>query len=166
MNMNIDQVTAGNTIFIAANIFIYHFTAQSPACSALLRRCQDDVIIGCTSVGCVAEMLHRLMIAEAVQKGYITIRNAVRALKEKQDIVKKLDRYLQTPTRLIEMKIKILPTTSEIVLCSKAIRKRYGLLTNDSLIVTTIKKHRLKLLAVDKDFENIPGIQLYKPADL
>ncbi len=165
--MNTDQVPTGATIFIDANIFIYHFTAQSPACSTFLRRCQDNEIIGCTSAGSVAEMLHRLMIAEAVQKGYITIRNAVRALKEKPDIVKKLDRYLQAPIRLLEMKIRILPTTSEIVLRSKAIRKRYGLLTNDSLIVTTMKKNRLKLLASsDKDFESIPGIQIYKPADL
>jgi len=165
--MTTDQIRVGQTIFIDANIFIYHFTAQSPACSALLRRCQDDEIIGCTSAGCVAEMLHRLMIAEAVQKGYITIRNAVRVLKEKPDIVKKLARYQQAPSSLLEMKINILPTTSEIVLRSKAIRKRYGLLTNDSLIVTTMKKSRLKLLASsDKDFENIPGIQLYKPADL
>jgi hypothetical protein len=45
-------------------------------------------------------------------------------LKEKPDIVKRLDRYQQAP-------------------------------------------YRLKLLASsDKDFENIPGIQLYKPVDL
>jgi predicted nucleic acid-binding protein len=42
-----------------------------------------------------------------------------------------------------------------------------NILTNDSLIVTTMKVNRLKLLASnDGDFENIPGIQLFKPSDL
>jgi predicted nucleic acid-binding protein len=78
-----------------------------------------------------------------------------------------LVRYQEAPQRLLEMKITILPTTSEIVQRSKAIRKRYGLLTNDSLIVTTMKINRLKSLASnDKDFDNIPGIQHFKPSDL
>jgi len=65
------------------------------------------------------------------------------------------------------MKITILAATPEIVLRSKTIRKRYGLLTNDSLIITTMKMNRLKLLASnDGDFDNIPGVQRFKPSDL
>lgn len=107
------------------------------------------------------------MLAEAMQKGYVTPPNALRKLKENPKIVKKLDRYQEAPKRLLEMKITLLSATPEIVLRSKAIRKRYGLLTNDSLIITTMKMNRIKLLASnDGDFENISGIQLFKPSDL
>jgi len=167
LNMTIEQISAGSPIFIDANIFIYHFTLQSASCARLLRRCQDSEIKGFTSVVCVAEMLHRLMIAEAIQKGYVTTGGAVKKLKENPEIVKKLDRYQQAPGRLLEMKITILPATSEMMLRSKTIRQRYGLLTNDSLIVTTMKMNRFKTLASnDRDFANIPGIQLFKPSDL
>jgi predicted nucleic acid-binding protein len=112
-------------------------------------------------------MLHRLMLAEAIQRGYITPSNALRKLKENPTIIKKLGRYQETPKHLLEMKITILSATPEIVLRSKAIRKRYGLLTNDSLIITTMKMNRQKLLASnDGDFDNIPGIQRFKPSDL
>jgi predicted nucleic acid-binding protein len=165
--MTLEQVPSDHMILIDANILIYHFTEQSLSCSKLLRRCQDSRVSGFTSAVNMAEMLHRLMIAEAIQKGYVTTQNALRKLKENPEIVKKLDRYQEAPQRLLEMKIQILPVTSEIMLRSKIIRKRYGLLTNDSLIVTTMKMKRLGLLASnDKDFANIPGIQLFKPSDL
>ncbi|MCI0694216.1 PIN domain-containing protein [candidate division KSB1 bacterium] len=165
--MTLEQVPSERMLFIDANILIYHFTQQSLSCSKLLRRCQDSEVSGFTSVVCVAEMLHRLMLAEAMQKGYVTPPNALRKLKENPKIVKKLDRYQEAPKRLLEMKITLLSATPEIVLRSKAIRKRYGLLTNDSLIITTMKMNRIKLLASnDGDFENISGIQLFKPSDL
>lgn len=167
MNMTLEQVPSDRMIFIDANILIYHFTEQSLSCSKLLRRCQDSEVSGFTSVVCVSEMLHRLMLAEAIQKGYVTPPNALRKLKENPEIVKKLDRYQETPKRILEMKIAILSAIPEIVQRSKAIRKRYGLMTNDSLIITTMKMNRLKLLASnDGDFDNIPGVQRFKPSDL
>jgi hypothetical protein len=165
--MTLEQAPSGRMIFIDANILIYHFTEQSLSCSKLLKRCQDADVSGFTSTVCAAEVLHRLMLAEAIQNGYVSFPNALRRLKENPEIIKKLVRYQEAPQRLLEMKITILPTTSEIVQRSKTIRKRYGLLPNGSLIVTTMKINRLKLLASnDKDFDTIPRIQRFKPSDL
>ncbi len=91
--MTLEQVPSERMLFIDANILIYHFTQQSLSCSKLLKRCQDSGVSGFTSVVCVAEMLHRLMLAEAMQKGYVTPPNALRKLKENPGIVKKLSRY-------------------------------------------------------------------------
>ncbi len=45
----LSEISDGLSIFIDANIFIYHFsgpTPLSPACSAFLRRIEDGVIRG------------------------------------------------------------------------------------------------------------------------
>ena len=108
-----------------------------------------------------------VFIAAAIQKGYITANGAVKRLKENPGIVKKLGQDQQAFNSRLEMKVSVLPTNSEMLLRSNAIRSRYGLLVNDSRIVTTMKMNRLKLLASnDKDFSKISDIQLFKPSDL
>lgn len=67
--MTLADLQNGDRLFIDANIFIYHFGGQSPECKTFLERCARRELVGYTATVNLAEVLHRLMIAEAVEKG-------------------------------------------------------------------------------------------------
>lgn len=92
--MIFDNLKNGDNIFIDANIFIYNFGARSPECKELLLRCATGEVAGYTMTSVLSEVLHRLMIAEAIEKGLITERNPVRKLRENPEIIKKLTTYI------------------------------------------------------------------------
>ena len=58
--MTFGELPNGASVFIDANIFIYHFGGQSLECRNLLERCPRRELVGFTSTFIVAEVLHRL----------------------------------------------------------------------------------------------------------
>lgn len=91
--MKLAEIADGESAFVDANIFVYHFTGQSPECRSFLERCATGAIRGFTSTSTLAEVTHRLMIAEAVQLGLVTQVKAVPRLKERPDAIRQLSRY-------------------------------------------------------------------------
>ncbi len=165
--MRFDDLRQGEKIFIDANIFVYHFGEGSGECKHLLARCGREEIIGHTSTAILAEVLHRLMIVEAVKKGHIIQKNPVRRLKEHPEIIRKLSDYIDDVTKISQMNIKILTLTPKHIKISANIRQTEGLLTNDSLIVAVMKEAGLSKLAThDNDFDHIAWLQVYKPSDI
>ncbi|HJX59765.1 MAG TPA: hypothetical protein VJ462_00620 [Thermodesulfobacteriota bacterium] len=66
--MNLSDLESGFSIFIDANIFIYHFSKESkfnPASSDFLERVESREVYGFTSIPVVQEVTHRMMIIEA-----------------------------------------------------------------------------------------------------
>ena len=51
-----------------ANVLIYHFAGISPECCHLLQRCEAKTIEAFTGTHIILEVLHRLMIIEALNK--------------------------------------------------------------------------------------------------
>ncbi len=78
--MTLAELRDGDTVFIDANLFIYHFGGRSAECKAFLERCARREVQGYTSTLVLAEVLHRLMVAEAIAKGLVTAKTAVRKL--------------------------------------------------------------------------------------
>jgi predicted nucleic acid-binding protein len=95
--MNFDDLQAGEQVFLDANIFVYHFLGQSADCRQLLSRCHQGILRGCTATFVVAEVMHRLMTAEAVARGLVTSSQVVKKLREHPDIM----RQLQTPNQCV-----------------------------------------------------------------
>ena len=69
--MRLESIPSGTRVFIDANIFIYHFTGVSTECSDFLNRCERRDLEGITSANVLLEVLHRLMMVEAVIKKMI-----------------------------------------------------------------------------------------------
>jgi predicted nucleic acid-binding protein len=88
--MRLVDLRDGDSVFIDANIFIYHHGGRSAACKTVLERCARRELAGYTSTSVLAEVLHRLMVAEAIQMGLVTARTAVKQLKEDPELVKRL----------------------------------------------------------------------------
>ena len=115
----------------------------------------------------MAEVLHRLMVAEAVRKGYVSQKNPIKKLKSHPEIIRELSEYIQDVKNVYAMNITILPLTPECIDESASIRQTEGLLTNDSLIITTMKNAGISKLATnDNDFDHINEISVYKPSDV
>jgi hypothetical protein len=62
------DLASGESVFLDANSFIYHFTSHAlfgPACRDLLRRIDQKDLLGFTSTHILSEVSHRMMIIEA-----------------------------------------------------------------------------------------------------
>jgi predicted nucleic acid-binding protein len=107
------------------------------------------------------------MVAEAVQKGLVTPRVAVKKLREKPDLVKQLTKYHEDVGKIRQINIILLSLTPEILTASEEVRKTEGLLTNDSFIVAFMRDRGITKLATSNgDFDHVHGIEVYKPTDL
>lgn len=165
--MTFNDLKKGDSIFIDANIFVYNFGAQSVECKELLLKCARGELIGYTLTSVLSEVLHRLMVAEAIEKGYITEKNPIKKLRENPEIVKKLITHIHNVEKIGEMNINIIALTNEMIKKSAKVRQNEGLLTNDSIIVAAIKDLGLSNLGTnDSDFDDIKWLNIYKPSDL
>ena len=164
--MTFDRIKASSQVFINANIFVYHFCGSSRECADLLLRCEKEELVGFTSAGVLAETTHRLMVVEAIQKGWVT-KDAVKRLKENPDLVKKLREYNRHISSIARMKIRILPVTRKDIEDIAQIREMYGLLTNDSINVGLMRAHGIDQVATnDPDYERAREIAVFRPGDV
>lgn len=164
--MTLAELLDGDSVFVDANVFIYHFGGRSLACKTFLERCARRELLGCTSTPILAEVRHRLMIAEAIAKGLVTAKTAVRKLGEIPELVKQLTQYQGDVDKICQMNLTILALTPEIMRLSAEVRKAEGLLTNDSLVVACMRAQGLtKVATANGDFDKVSGITVYKPTD-
>ena len=165
--MTLDRLREGDQIFLDANIFVYHFLGLSQQCKQLLKHCQDGFLQGRTASFILAETVHRLMIAEAVERKLVTAKNALKKLREKPEIVQQLSKHAEGVQKIKAMNIEIVPLTITAVETSAEVRRQYGLLTNDSILVTVMRELGLTKLATrDSDFDSIQELFVYKPTDV
>ena len=76
--MTFEAIEDDSSVFIDANVFIYHFGGASAQCAALVQRCETGDLRGFRSVLVLAEVCHRLMVTEAVEKKLVSVRNVPR----------------------------------------------------------------------------------------
>jgi len=165
--MKLDDIQKGETVFIDSNIFIYHFTGSSNECSDFLNRCEKKELSGVTSANVLLEVLHRLMMIEAVKKNLVNPPNIVRKLAQHPEIIKQLHEYYLNTQKIADMGIPVKPVSYDTILKSKSFRVGYGLMVNDSSITASMQEEDIKLLATnDNGFTHIDGITVYKPYDV
>jgi predicted nucleic acid-binding protein len=140
---------------------------MSADCSDFLALLEEGGYRGLTSVNVLTEVLHRMMMMEARTKNLVKSPGALKQLSKKPDLVRRLVEYSSITQVVPDMGIRVLPLTPEHLLASQAIRAQYGLLINDSLIVTMMKESGVNNLATnDEAFRRVDGIRVYGPADI
>jgi len=165
--MILENIERGTRVFIDSNIFIYHFTGASDACSNFLSRCEQGDISGITSHHVYLEVLHRLMMIEAVRKEIIRPPNIAKKLKDRPEKIRLLDEYFMNAQKIPAMGITVRPVPFETIVKSQAIRASYGLMVNDSLIIAGMHAEGIKTLATnDEQFSRVDGLFIYKPHDV
>jgi predicted nucleic acid-binding protein len=162
----IDNLPAGTSLFLDANIFVYAFLGHSNQCRDLLGRCATEQVLGITTLDVVNEVTHRMMLAEALGSGVIK-RDSVRDLRGKWQAVAKLTEYWAQTSAIFGLNILVLSTDEDRLNRAQTIRARHGLLTNDSLIVATMDEFGIHSLATrDNDFDHISELTVFKPSDI
>ncbi len=161
------KLPAGQTVFIDANIFIYHFTGLSQECSGFLERCERGGLWGVTAVHILLEVLHRLMMVEAVTKELVTSGNVAKKLRERPNVVKQLADYQTQTEAILEMGIEVVGLTSDSLKISHPYRLRDELLVNDSLTAAVMEAEGILYLATaDPNFTRVEGLRIYDPLDV
>lgn len=164
---SLDAVAAGTRLFLDSPVFLYVFAGASEECRVLLRRCEEHQVAGVTSVVVMAEVCHRLMAMEAVAKGFMPPGAVGRKLRGRPDVVRQLEAYREYLERIPLMGIDVLPLDIGLSMRAADVRAETGLLTNDSIIVATMRDAGVTAIATgDRDFERVEGIQVFRPTDL
>lgn len=169
--MLLSDLRDGSSVFIDANIFIYHFSKESklnPDSSKFLERIEEGKISGFTSVAVIQEVTHRMMIVEAASVlPEIKVKDLVRYLKVHPETVKKLTAHQNVPAKISLFNLNILSPNMETLERSQQMKKRYGFLSNDALSLQIIEDLKISNLASnDSDFERVNFITLFKPSVL
>ncbi len=107
------------------------------------------------------------MMIEAVEKGLVSPGNVARKLGARADLVRQLSNYEVSVQAVCTMSVEIAPLTERTFLQGLRLQQRYGLLTNDSLIVATMLESGIHLLATaDRQFASVGEIEAVMPSDL
>lgn len=166
--MFLSDLETGTSIFVDANIFIYHFSKRSkfnPASTNFLEHIEKRDIIGVTSTSVVQEATHRMMIMEAAAILVdIKAKDYVKYLKAQPDIVKKLVNHQIIPEKIASFNLEIISADVNTIVRSQQMKRRYGFLSNDALSLQIMEDLKINNLASnDSDFERVNFIKLYKP---
>jgi len=166
--MTFDAITAGQTVFVDANVFLHYFTAHprfGPACHKLLDRIDNKEITGFTSSHVVCEVIHRLMTIEACQRFGWPVKGGAQRLRKHPAEVQQLTRSRQAFDEITLIGLNVLPVANKHVSLALDLSRQTGLLCGDALIVTVMQDQGLSLLASkDRDFDQVLGITRYAPA--
>src|SRR3989338_6609515 len=161
----LSQFPVDKNIFIDANIFIYHFLGMKDDCTQLLVQVENRKIAAFTSVIVLAEVWHRLMIAEAIENYGLTPHKAVSYLKNHPKIVKQLSRCHESMASIPQMRVKIWSLTQKAFILAQSISHEYGLLTNDALNAALMRLHRVKDVATNYgDFLRVKDVKVWRPS--
>lgn len=160
------EIPDGSEVFLDANVLIYALGKISLECVTLLQRCSAEKVTAITSFHVIGEVTHRLMIEEARSKG-LASSNPWRTLKEHPDRIMQLSGYWRDVERLLATNLLFVVVDGDTVSAAQQERVRFGLMTNDSLIVAIMRSYGISMLAThDMDFERVTGISVYSPIDV
>jgi len=166
--MTFGDLPAGETAFVDANTFVYHFEphpAYGPPCTDLLERIEQGEISGVTSTHVLSEVAHRLMTLEACDRFGWPFAGIAQRLRRHPAEVQTLTRFRQAVREIPELGIRILTISPDLVDAAAAVSQQTGLLSNDALVVAVMQQQGLVHLAsVDADFDRVAGVTRYAPA--
>lgn len=159
--MRVNEIAPGSRVCLDANVFIYHFCGRSRQATELLLDVEDGQLHGFTTSGVLAEVLHRLMVIEAVSVGAISGASPARALRRRPEVVRALRRYYRDTSSIPAMGVEVIEPGGDLLRASHPLRTGYGLLTNDSLLVAAALGAGMDVLATaDRDLARVREIDI------
>jgi len=165
--MSFAAIAAGSSVFLDANILVYHFTNEpnyGAACTELIRRIEQSQIRGFVSADVLNDTAHRLMTLEAMQlNGWPQSALASRLRKHHAEIAR-LNLHRQAIAAIAKLGLQVFPVTHSLIESATTISVQHELLMGDSLVVAVMQAHTVTNLAsTDSDFDRVAGITRYEP---
>jgi predicted nucleic acid-binding protein len=162
------DIPAGDSLFIDANTFVYHFTLHpilQPACSALLARVARRELAAATSTHVLSDVAHRTMTFEAMAKFGWPVAGIAQRLRGRPAEIAQLTLFRQSIDEVIQFGVDVVVPVASIVSSATVVSQQYGLLSGDALLVAVMQQFGLSSIAShDADFDRVPWIKRYGPA--
>jgi predicted nucleic acid-binding protein len=160
--------TGGESIFLDANTFVYHFTHHptfGTACTDLLDRIERQEISAFTSTHILTEEAHRVMTVEASAAFNWPYSGIAPRLRRHPAQVQALAGFQRAVESIVQSRVQILLIPPAVCVTAAAVSRQAGLLSNDALIVAVMQANGLTNLAShDADFDRAAGLTRYSPA--
>jgi len=166
------QIPSGTKVFVDTNIFYLHFQGRSISCTAFIERIARGEIEAYANTEVLSDLLHKLMLYEAVQKGLITDAKAHllrRHLNTTRDAIGTLPDHQNQFEQTLAGGVAVLMVSPKLLRITKRERITHGLMTNDSIHLGNMLYKREPLADIatnDADFEHITAITVWKPTDV
>ncbi len=166
--MNLDDIQNGSLCVVDTNVLLYAEQGLSQQAQRLVRRCSTGDLIGVLPQTVWQELTHRLMLAEALMMERVSGPNAARKLSRQPDIVKRLGLYKDKILALVNLGLGFEACMKEDLLVNVfRYQEKYGLLTNDSVIVAIAVRLKADVLVTaDMAFQKISEIPVAMPSDI
>jgi len=162
------DIPAGNSVFLDANVLVYHFEphpAFGTACTDLIERIENNDLQGYVSAHVLTETAHRLMTLEACATFGWRYPGIAQRLRAHPAEVRTLTRFRQAIQEVPRYGIDVLPIGPLLPDAAAAVSQQTGLLSNDALVVAVMQTNGLTSLASnDADFDRVPGLNRFAPA--
>ncbi len=166
--MNLDRIPQGCLCVLDTNILLYAEQGVSAQAQHFLRRIEEGELIGVLPQPVWQELTHKLMLAEALMQGKIQGANPARKLASKPKVIQDLTLYKEKVRALVMLGFKFEACTQHDLMDSAfQLQTRYGLLTNDSVILAmAIRVGADALVSADARFRSVQEVKVYSPSDL
>lgn len=161
----LSEFPSGGTLFLDANIFLEHLLRGEPSCTVLFQRLRTREVHAVTSVAVLAEVRHRLLLTEAVRRGFVLQpHRALERLRTRPELLERLGVCDEALNLLLETPVRLVSVSPAQFRLAQRISIRHHLLTNDALHVATARAQRLRHFAsADRDFHRVPDLMLWFP---
>src|SRR5258706_3928559 len=157
--MSFAALPSGTTVFLDANTWVYHFTAQpqfGANCTGLVERIERQDLAGFTSTHVLTEVAHRLMLIEASTTFGWPLVGALKRLQGNPGQIKTLVQFRAALAEIQRTGVQTLAIAPSQIDAAAAVSQQTGLLSNDALIVAVMQAHGLANLAShDADFDRV-----------
>lgn len=166
--MSLDDIPAGSLCVIDTNVLLYAEQGVSDQAQRLLRRCSKGELVGTLPQTVWQELTHKLMLAEAMMKHGISGGNPAARLADRPNVVRTLVLYQTKVRALVDLGLRFERCEQRDLLQSAFdLQTRYGLLTNDALILAVaVRLEADCLVSSDKSFGSVEEIDVFAPSDL
>jgi predicted nucleic acid-binding protein len=126
---------------------------------------EDGELLGVIPAVVLNELLHRLMLAEVVEKGLASSpQGAVTQLKSNPDIVSQLSVVWEVYQNLTKMPFELVDNAKGLTDLTYYFSKELKLMAKDAAIAAFAHSHHIEnIITNDRDFERVPWLTRWKP---
>lgn len=134
-------------------------------CEAAVQKVEDRKIQGIIPAVVLNELLHRLMIAEAVELGLVASpQDAVTRIKKNPEIISRLSVAWEVYTELKNMPFEMPDDTKGHTDHTYNFSKELSLMAKDAAITAFAHSRNIEhVITNDRDFERVPFLTCWKP---
>jgi predicted nucleic acid-binding protein len=163
----LSDVPDGVSCFVDANILCYHIIHTPPLsaeCTTFIKRIEQGAVKATTSAAVVAEAIHKVMLAEAIQRYQLDHRGLAHRLQRQREVIAGLSEHRKVPVLIKALAMQVEPVTLDLLEQAAALSGQHRLLTNDAVTIAVMEKLGLiHLVTNDNNFDAITHLSIWKP---